>query len=122
MIKYTNIFYRFTDNKIWIKLVYISNVHGWFWVTMSILGELSYEYTRFKMHDTDNVIMEVIYNPDGVLIVTEPRLESDMTSLIEECILLKKQLKRTIKERDAYKLYVPESLLTLGDIARYQKA
>ena len=33
--------------------------------------------------------------------------------------ILKKQLRRAIRERDAYRQYVPQELLTMGNIVRH---
>lgn len=51
--------------------------------------------------------------------------QQEKTSLIEENIYLKKQLKaladklkRIEKERDAYKLYVPQELLSYADLVK----
>mgnify|MGYP001436423182 FL=1 len=64
--------------------------------------------------------MDIIYNHDGIRIDVEnveekvKRLEIMLASTVEECILLKKQIKYIRKERDAYKLYVPTELLSMG--------
>jgi len=68
--------------------------------------------------------LDMIYTTDGVkfeLIESDSektkRLENTILTLSEEIILLKKQLRKSIQERDMYKLYVPNNVLTLGGIA-----
>ena len=66
--------------------------------------------------------MDIIYNHDGIRIDVEnieekvKRLEIMLASTVEECILLKKQIKYIRKERDAYKMYVPTELLSMGSL------
>ncbi len=49
----------------------------------------------------------------------EDDLKTQMDKLIEDVIILKKQLRRAIRERDAYRQYVPQELLTMGNIVRH---
>ena len=56
---------------------------------------------------------------------SEDESNSNKTSMIEENIYLKKQIKSLTdklklveKERDAYKLYVPQELLSYADIVK----
>jgi len=44
---------------------------------------------------------------------------SQIDMLIEEAILLKKQIRRLTRERDAYKQYVPPELLSFGSLVRH---
>ena len=67
--------------------------------------------------------MDIIYNHDGIRIDVEnieekvKRLEIMLASTVEERILLKKQIKYIRTERDAYKMYVPTELLSMGSLA-----
>ena len=67
-----------------------------------------------------NFSRELNFFPDS-----EDESNSRQTSMIEENIYLKKQIKSLTdklklveKERDAYKLYVPQELLSYADIVK----
>jgi hypothetical protein len=59
-------------------------------------------------------------NPEAERALYSPSKDSEMVgNLTDTIILLRKQLKRVTLERDAYKLYVPQELLTFGNLVRH---
>ena len=60
-------------------------------------------------------------NPEVERSLYHPKKDSDIIqNLTETVILLKKQLRRAKRERDAYKQYVPQELLTYpGSLVRH---
>mgnify|MGYP001292244815 CR=1 FL=1 len=59
-------------------------------------------------------------NPEAERALYTPGKDSDMiANLTETIILLQKNLRRVKRERDAYKQYVPQELLSFGNLVRH---
>lgn len=59
-------------------------------------------------------------NPEVERALYTPGKDSDMiANLTETIILLQKNLRRVKRERDAYKMYVPQELLSYGNLVRH---
>ena len=93
----------------WIgSLGQLNNITGLFW----------YKYNTIILASHT---ME--YNPDGIIVAISiedelKQVKTMLTNVLEESILLKKQLRMVRKERDIYKQYVPQALLTMQNIKR----
>ena len=59
-------------------------------------------------------------NPEVERSLYTPAKDSNMIeNLTDTVILLRKQLRRVTRERDVYKTYVPQELLSIGGLVRH---